>query len=310
MSNQEINEINSLPVLDYDIFGKCNDMMNFINNTQNLKRDDQQIKQKIGAVGKLINALLKFLKQQDSSSLQDQPDYYDIVYLINNNLSQKIKQYEDKIKQMNIIDQQSKAEINQLKQEIQRYDIDQRKNVKQIEELHQKIKAQKKQLDLLEVLESEQIQDIQYQYDNLDQRYQQSTNQIKELQFELKQKQDKIQEQEGKLNQLQQQIKKLQTDQSQDRKDPIFYKYQQILQRNQELQEINKQLCILNPIFQQNNQEKVDENLQNQNVQDEKLNQEIKEIQKNILYKLNELQVASLFLSIFVGVYLIKLYQE
>ncbi|CAD8064087.1 unnamed protein product [Paramecium primaurelia] len=310
MSNQEINELNSLPVLDYDIFGKCNDMMNFINNTQNLKRDDQQIKQKIGAVGKLINALLKFLKQQDSSSLQDQPEYYDIVYLINNNLSQKIKQYEDKIKQMITTDQQSQAEINRLKQEIQNYVDDQRKNVKQIEEQKQMIKAQKNQLDLLEVLESEQIQDIQNQYDNLDQLYKQSTNQIKGLQIELKQKQDKIHEQEGKLNQLQQQIKKLQTDQSQDRKDPIFYNYQQILQRNQELQEINKQLCILKPIFQQNNEEKIDENLQNQNVQNEKLNQDIKEIQNNILYKLKELQYACLFLSIGVGLYLIKQYQE
>ncbi|CAK57327.1 unnamed protein product (macronuclear) [Paramecium tetraurelia] len=104
MSNQEINELNALQVLDYDIFGKCNDLMSFIKTTQPILSNDPQIKVKIGAVAKLINMLLKLLKDSDSSLLSNQPEYHDIIYIINNNLQWKIKQYEEQIKKMSTIE--------------------------------------------------------------------------------------------------------------------------------------------------------------------------------------------------------------
>ncbi|CAK80769.1 unnamed protein product (macronuclear) [Paramecium tetraurelia] len=298
MSNQEINELNALQVLDYDIFGKCNDLMSFIKTTQPILSNDPQIKVKIGAVAKLINMLLKLLKDSDSSLLSNQPEYHDIIYIINNNLQWKIKQYEEQIKKMSTSDAQSNSEIINLKQEIQKLKDDGQAKTNEIAKLNQEIKALKHISKNQENQEDETLSKMQNEIDSLSSVSYNLQNEVKYLKLQLKQKEEKIQDQEGKINQQMNQINRYKNDQSQDRKNDIFYEQQQIFQDNDDLRELVQQLENKRRAKRKINNEEVKHlSPQEQAVQYEQQNQEINEIQNKIFGLLNRLSTSGIILS-------------
>ncbi|CAD8175572.1 unnamed protein product [Paramecium octaurelia] len=305
MSNQEINELNALQVLDYDIFGKCNDLMSFIKTTQPIFSNDPQIKVKIGAVAKLINMLLKLLKDSDSSLLSNQQEYHDILYIINNNLQQKIKQYEDKIKQMSTSDAQSNNDKIKLNQEIQKLNYDVQAKANEIVKLKQEIKALKHTCQNQENLEDETLNKMKNEIDSLSQGSYDLQNEVKLLKMQLKQKEEKIQDQEGKINQQMKEINKFKNDQSQDRKNDIFLEQQKIFDENTALNDRIQQLENERLLKQVINQQANNPIQQEQDVFHEKQVQELNEIQEKIFGLLNSLSKYGIILSVSFGAFVL-----
>ncbi|CAD8158382.1 unnamed protein product [Paramecium pentaurelia] len=302
MSKQDMKEINDLLVLDYDVFGKCNDMMSFIKSTQPVQKDDPQICKKVSAVAKLINQLIKFLKDSDNSNLNNLPDYYDIVYLLNNNLQNNLTVQAKKMQLIEASNYELKNQITIQTQKIQQLNKDLQIKDKENQQLRKEIKALKHQIQQLEYLEFQVEQEMNNQNQSLNEDNNLLQNEITQLKYQIELKENTIKYQEGEIKLLKLQLQRIQGDQRQDIKHHLFYEQQQIFKENQELLNKINQLSFKNnyqPI------ENVQKGKEHQNVKENKIqSQQIEIMQNRIFNFLNQLSLHGFLISAWIGAYM------
>ncbi|CAD8056481.1 unnamed protein product [Paramecium primaurelia] len=308
MSNQDMKEINDLLVLDYDVFGKCNDMMSFIKSTQPIQKDDPQICKKVNAVAKLINQLIKFLKDSYSSNLDNLPDYYDIVYLLNNNLQNNLTVQAKKMQLIEASNYELKNQITNQTQKIQQLNKDLQIKDKENQQLRKEIKALKHQIQQLEQLGFQVEQEMNDQNYSLNEDNNLLQNEITQLKYQIELKENTIKYQEGEIKLLKLQLQRIQGDQRQDIKHHLFYDQQQIFKENQELLNKINQLS-----FKHNYQfiENVEKGKEHQNVKENKIqSQQIEIMQNRIFNFLNQLSLHGFLISAWIGAYVIIQYYK
>ncbi|CAD8154233.1 unnamed protein product [Paramecium octaurelia] len=315
MFNIDMKEIIDLQVLDYDVFGKCNDMMSFIQSTNPIRKDDPQIKRKTSAVAKLINQLIQFLKDSDNSKLYNFPEYHDIVYLLKNNLSNNLRIQAIQMQELETSNYEFQNQISNQAQKIKKLCQDLLFKDKENQQLQKEIKALKHQMQQMEDLESQIEKVMNNQNQNLNENNNLLQNEIIQLKHYLELKENTIKYQEGEINLLKLQIQRLYGDQSQDRKHHLFYEQQQIFNENQELLNKINQLSLQSNYQIIQNAGKINES-QNaekrkdpQNEEQNKIQvQQTEKLQNRIFNFLNQLSLHGFLLSAWIGAYVIIQY--
>ncbi|CAK76680.1 unnamed protein product (macronuclear) [Paramecium tetraurelia] len=306
MFNSDMKEIDDLQVLDYDVFGKCNDMMSFIKSTHPILKDDPQINRKTNAVAKLINQLINFLKDSDSSNLYNFPEYHDIVYLLKNNLSNNLRIQAIKLQQLETSNYEYKNQISNQAQKIQKLCQDLLTQDKENQKLQKEIKALKHQMQQMEDLEYQIEKAMNNQNQDLNENNNILKNEIIQLKHSLELKENKIKYQEGEIKLLKIQVQRLLDDQRQDRKHHLFYEQQQIFKENQELLKKINQLSLQNKYHVVQNAEKRKEP-QNEEYNKKQI-QYAEKLQNRIFNFLNQLSLHGFLLSAWIGAYVIIQY--